>query len=237
MSEQGYTAPTGFERWFYRGARTIVGGFNRAFWQVSVNYEEALPLPPYILSPTHRSNIDTLLVGSITKDQMTYMAKSGIFVNPAVTRLLRLLGGFPVDRGTTDRRAVEIAQAALEFGSSLVVYPEGTRRRGGRVSEIEEGAAFLSLRTGVPIVPVGMAGTGRAMPKGVPMIFPVPLAIEVGRAIYPGSVREPAAGRVRRSEIRTLTDLVQRDLNRLLEKASRSQVLFERNARRWRRLR
>ncbi len=237
MSEDAYTEPTRFERGFYHGAQLIVKGFNRAFWQASVNYEEQLPLPPYILSPTHRSNIDTLLVGSITGDRMTYMAKSGIFVNPAVTRFLRLLGGFPVDRGATDRRAVEIAQGALESGSSLVVYPEGTRRRGGRVAAIEEGAAFLALRAGVPIVPVGIAGTDRAMPKGVPMIFPVPVAIEVGRAVYPGSVREAATARVKRSEIRTLTDILEGELNRLMERARHSQALLEQSARRWRRLR
>ncbi|WP_298447697.1 1-acyl-sn-glycerol-3-phosphate acyltransferase [Ferrimicrobium sp.] len=228
MDQSRYVAPTNFERWFYKGAQRLVEAFNRYTWLTTVHYEEAMPPPPYLLAPTHRSNIDTLLVGSVTRDPMTYMAKSGLFVNPAIAQLLRLLGGFPVDRGGTDRGAVEVAQAALVAGSSLVVFPEGTRRRGSVVEDLEEGVAYLALKAQVPIVPVGIAGSERAMPIGAKLIYPGAIAIEVGRAIYPLSVRtgEVAGGRTRRSEISRLTDILTNELNRLRNEAQHQRVML-----------
>ncbi|MCL5973800.1 MAG: 1-acyl-sn-glycerol-3-phosphate acyltransferase [Actinobacteria bacterium] len=226
MDRSRYVAPNAFERRFYQGAQRIVEGWNRRYWLTTVHYEEEMPAPPYILAPTHRSNIDTLLVGSITRDPMTYMAKSGVFANPVFAKLARLLGGFPVERDGTDREAVEIAQAALLSGSSLVVFPEGTRRRGAAVENLEEGASYLALKTGVPIIPVGIAGSERAMPVGSSFIYPSLIAIEVGPALFPLSVRtgEIAGARMRRSEITRLTTRLTDELNRLRQQASRERV-------------
>ncbi|MHB8191292.1 MAG: lysophospholipid acyltransferase family protein [Ferrimicrobium sp.] len=224
MSQDRYMPPTVFARRFYSGARQIVAGWNRLYWSVVIEFREPLPPPPYILSPTHRSNIDTLIIGSITSDPMTYMAKSGVFINPAVSRILRLLGGFPVNRDATDRDAVMIASGALESGSSLVVYPEGTRRMGPAVSRIEEGASYLSLRNGVPIVPVGIAGSDLAMAKGSSLVWPTPIAVVVGRPRYPGETRilgegQSVARRVARSEIRRSSEILRLELEGLLEAA------------------
>lgn len=226
MDRTRYIAPSAFERRFYQGAQRTVEGWNRHFWLATVHYETPMPQPPYILAPTHRSNIDTLLVGSITRDPMTYMAKSGVFVNPIFAKLLRLLGGFPVDRDGTDRDAVEIAQAALLSGSSLVVFPEGTRRRGAKVENLEEGASYLALKAMVPIVPVGISGSEQAMPVGARFIYPAPIAIEVGASLMPLSVRSGnvSAARVRRSEITRLTEQLQSELNRLRTQAEHERV-------------
>ncbi|WP_298211637.1 lysophospholipid acyltransferase family protein [Ferrimicrobium sp.] len=221
MDRSRYVAPSTFERRFYQGAQRIVETWNRRYWLTTVHYENPMPKPPYILAPTHRSNIDTLLVGSITRDPMTYMAKSGVFSHPVLAKLLRLLGGFPVDRDGTDRDAVEIAQAALLAGSSLVVFPEGTRRRGAMVEDLEEGAAYLALKAMVPIVPVGIAGSERAMPVGATFVYPAPIAIEVGPALMPLSARSSSlvGSRVRRSEITRLTLQLMAELNRLRAQA------------------
>jgi 1-acyl-sn-glycerol-3-phosphate acyltransferase len=221
MDRSRYVAPTAFERRFYQGAQRIVEGWNRRYWLTTVHYEEPMPSPPYILAPTHRSNIDTLLVGSITRDPMTYMAKAGVFANPVFAKLVRLLGGFPVDRDGTDRDAVEVAQAALLAGSSLVVFPEGTRRRGMVVEKLEEGASYLALKAGVPIVPVGIAGSEMAMPVGSSLIYPSLIAVEVGPPLSPLSVRTGniSGGRMRRSEITRLTSQLTDELNRLRAQA------------------
>lgn len=220
------------QRAFYRGARELVRFVNRAMFAVVVGFEEALPPAPYILAPTHRSNLDTPFIGSITGEPMTYMAKSGVMEAPGFGVLLRMLGGFPVHREATDREAIELALAALRRGRSLVVFPEGTRRRGDRVVGIEEGAAYLALRAGVPIVPVAVAGSERAMRPGSALILPAPVAIEVGRALWPGEVRASWNGRVRRQEIRGLSETLEAELNRLLEMARRSRALLVASGRR-----
>jgi 1-acyl-sn-glycerol-3-phosphate acyltransferase len=220
------------QRGFYRGARELVRLVNRSVFATQVGSAAPLPPPPYILAPTHRSNLDTPFVGSITADPMTYMAKAGVMEAPGFGALLRLLGGFPVHREATDRDAVELALAALGRGSSLVVFPEGTRRRGARVEGIEEGAAYLALRADVPIVPAAIAGSERAMRPGSPVVLPAPVAIEVGAPLWPGEVREVHAGRVRRSEIRRLSALLEAELNRLLERARRERARLVRSGRR-----
>ncbi len=65
------------------------------------------------------------------------------------------LGGFPVHRGTADREALRLGEEAIRAGEALVIFPEGTRRSGPVVEPLFEGAAFVAMRAGVPIVPVG----------------------------------------------------------------------------------
>ncbi len=202
---------------FYSGARRIVQGFNWMFWSAEVTYEAPMPKPPYILSPNHRSFIDTVLVGSITGDPMAYMAKVGVFRKAWFARLLRLLGGFPVDPDAPDREAIDIARHALESGLSLVIFPEGTRRQGIAVKDIAEGASYLALKESVPVVPVGIAGSELGMPKGSNIIFPVAISIVVGQAINPAPRLE--SRRVARGQIRAHSEELEHELDRLSRKA------------------
>jgi 1-acyl-sn-glycerol-3-phosphate acyltransferase len=228
MDKSRFVNPSPFEYWFYQFAQSLVAGFNKIYWSTEVAFESELPDPPYILAPTHRSNIDTLIIGSITSDPMVYMAKAGVFKYRPVAKLLRLLGGFPVERGGSDREAMGIALSALSAGYPLVIYPEGTRRSGLRVDQIEEGAAYLSLKANVPIVPAAIAGSDRAMPKGAKLLYPAKIAVEVGAALSPALVREKPETRLRRSQINSYSDCLQAELDRLLQKAERSRALLAR---------
>jgi 1-acyl-sn-glycerol-3-phosphate acyltransferase len=82
------------------------------------------------------------------------------------------LGGFPVARDGTDRKAVRDSMAMLQSGEKLAVFPEGTRQNGPKIQPLQPGAAYLALRAGVPIVPIGIAGSeeilrsrGRLLPR------------------------------------------------------------------------
>ena len=70
------------------------------------------------------------------------------------------------------------------------MFPEGTRQSGPIVQPLFEGAAYVATRTGVPIVPVGIGGSERAMPKGSKMIRPVKIHIVVGRPREPDRAAE-----------------------------------------------
>ena len=71
----------------------------------------------------------------------------------------RRLGGFEVARDGTDRKALRDSITMLQSGDVLLVYPEGTRQNGAKIAPLQPGAAYLALRAGVPVVPVGLAGT------------------------------------------------------------------------------
>jgi 1-acyl-sn-glycerol-3-phosphate acyltransferase len=83
----------------------------------------------------------------------------------------------------------------LRQGHALVLFPEGTRKEGRNVAPLHDGAMFVASRTGAKIVPVGIGGSDRAMPKGAKLPRPSKITIIVGPALEPPS----SDGRVSRS--------------------------------------
>jgi 1-acyl-sn-glycerol-3-phosphate acyltransferase len=198
----------------YRFCRGAVHGFARLYWHLSITGTEHLPASgPYIVAPVHRSNVDTPLVGTITRRRLRFMGKDSLWKRRAAARFLSALGGFPVHRGTADRDALRRCIEVIEGGEPLVLFPEGTRQSGPVVQKLFEGAAYVSARTGVPIVPVGIAGSERAMPKGSKMVHPSRVRIVLGPPI------PPPPSRSRRS-VHELTERLHAELQRLLDLAS-----------------
>ena len=145
---------------FYRFVRLIVGGGSALLWRVRIRGREHLPPSSgYVLAPSHRSMMDIPFAAWLTSRPLRYMGKVSLFGIPVLGRLFRVLGGFPVQRDGTDRKALRESIAMLEGGEILLVYPEGTRQSGPKIQPLQPGAAYLALRAGVPIVPVGVAGT------------------------------------------------------------------------------
>ncbi len=162
---------------------------------------------PVILAANHQSMLDVPLLVVACPRPVTFMANVGIFRGPAWSTLFHLLGGFPVDSASgSDRRALEVGTAILESGRTLGIYPEGTRSRTGAMLAFQAGAAWLSLRTGAPIVPVGIRGTLAVRRFGEPLwiagMCPRRASISFGAPMLPG--REPDARR-RRGRIPEVT--------------------------------
>jgi 1-acyl-sn-glycerol-3-phosphate acyltransferase len=171
----------------YRVCRLITVGISRAFFPGRVTGRDNLPSDgPYILAPVHRSYLDWLIVARVTsKPRLRYIAKAEIWKSGPVGRLLEALGAFPVNRSGADRDALERCRAVLAGGEPLVMFPEGTRRTGPVVEDLREGVAYLAMRAGVPVVPVGIGGSERAMPRG--SVFPRPHRVDVvvGPPLFP----------------------------------------------------
>lgn len=143
--------------------RVIAGAYLRLLRR----HAARMPDGAVILTPAgHRSNLDTPLIGAISPRRLNYMAKSSLFKSPLWTRFLTLVGGFPTERDRVDRRALRCAREVLSRGEALVVFPEGERKSGPRVQPLFDGPVWLSVMTGAPILPVGIGGSERAMPKG-----------------------------------------------------------------------
>jgi 1-acyl-sn-glycerol-3-phosphate acyltransferase len=102
----------------------------------------------------------------ISPRKVFFMAKEGIFHPAIFGALLTRLGAFPVDRTSADRESLRLSEEVLKRGQALVLFPEGTRKEGSVVEPLHDGAAFIAARTGAKIVPVGIAGSERAMPVG-----------------------------------------------------------------------
>jgi 1-acyl-sn-glycerol-3-phosphate acyltransferase len=203
----------------YLVVRGAVVGFCRLFWRTKVKGIENVPADrPFILSPVHRSNIDTPLVAAVTKRRLHYMGKDSMWKIKPIGRFFTAMGSFPVRRETrfADREALRQCIAVLESGEPLVMFPEGTRREGPVVEGLFEGPAYIAFKTGVPVVPVGIGGSERAMPRGARFIRPVKTAIVIGRPIEPEGARD---GTTSRRAIKALTEQLRAELQRLFDEA------------------
>ncbi|MGB1505532.1 MAG: lysophospholipid acyltransferase family protein [Acidimicrobiales bacterium] len=179
-----------------------------------VHGRENLPDGPFILSGVHRSFIDTPLIGMTTSRRMRFMGKEAMWDNRVMGAFLTAMGGFPVERGTADRTALRAAEDVLALGEPLVMFPEGTRKEGPRLrrEDLLDGPAFVSARTGIPIVPVGIGGSARAMPLGSSIPRPIKCVAVIGEPIYPPDRGE---GRMPRRVVTDLTDTLFEELGDL----------------------
>ena len=215
------TDATRFQLWFYKVARAVLAGFCYTFWRARFEGREYVPRSgAFVLSPVHRSNIDTPLMGCVTRRRMHFLGKDSMWKYGWSAWLFTSLGAIPIRRGGADREALRACEAAVRAGEPLVIFPEGTRKTGPVVEEIFEGAAFVALRTGVPIVPVGIGGSEAAMPRGTKLLRPVKIRVVIGPPFYP-AVRQ-SGQRVARREVSELTERLHAELQRLFDQARKA---------------
>ena len=211
-------APTKPELLLYAVVRGVILVFSKLFWRLKVDGAEHVPRTgAFVVAPVHRSNVDTPLVACITRRRLGFMGKDSMWKIKPIGRFFTALGSFPVHRGTADREALRRTVEVLGSGQAVVIFPEGTRQSGPLVQPLFEGAAYVAVKTGVPIVPVGIGGSEAAMPKGSKMIKPVKVHIVVGEPLYPPTV--PDGERAPRRVVKELTDQLHGRLQELYDAA------------------
>ncbi len=150
------------------GARTIARSITRV--RVEGAVDEIPSEGPVILAANHISNGDAVILGAwLTKSlgrRIHWLGKKEMFDWPIVGWMARNGGVHPVDRSAADVDAFRLAERVLNEGNVLMVFPEGTRSPTGELQKPKDGLAMLALRTGSPIVPIGIANTDRVWPKG-----------------------------------------------------------------------
>ena len=200
---------------FYGFVRGVLVAFDRLYWRMTIEGRERVPDGPVVLAPVHRSNIDTPLVAAVTTRRLRYMGKEAVWKYRWSNWFFTTLGGVPVKRGVADRAALRRCVELLEEGEVVVIFPEGTRQSGPLVQPLFEGAAYLACRTGAPIVPIGIGGSERAMPKGAKMLRPVKVHLVVGEPLLPPG----PAGRTSRRAVHELTERLRQTLQELFDEA------------------
>jgi 1-acyl-sn-glycerol-3-phosphate acyltransferase len=170
----------------------------------------------YVVAPSHRSILDIPFAGYITRRRIRFMAKKELFSTWIGRRFFEAVAAIPVDREATDRSALRAAQAALDAGEPVGVFPEGTRYTGPVLGEMHDGAAYLASKLGVPIVPVGIGGSEEILASG--KIFPrIKKVVVVIGPLIPA----PATGDGprKRSDVRKLTETVRAELQAAFDAA------------------
>lgn len=204
-------------RIFYFIIRGLVVWATVAYTRARVIGRHNIPRSgPFLLAPIHRSNIDTPLAAGVTRRRMRFMGKDSLWKFSPIGWILSALGAFPVSRGTADREALKRCIAVLEAGEPLVLFPEGTRQFGPVVQPLFDGAAYVAVKAGVPIIPVGIGGSEGVMPKGSKMIHPRKCVLVVGEPIL---ATTDDTGRVPRSAVKDVTERLYSELQRLFDEA------------------
>ncbi len=210
--------PTGAARALYGAVRVLVNGICRTYWRATYEGLEHIPSTgAFILAPVHRSFIDFGLVAAVSKRRIRYMGKDSLWKVSWFGSFISALGAFPVRRGAADREALRRCLEIIRSGEPLVLFPEGTRRSGPAVHDLYEGAAYVAIRAGVPIVPVGIGGSERALEKGKRLPRPVKVHVVVGAPLVPPPPK--ASGHPSRSALRELTAALHSEVQRLFDQA------------------
>lgn len=188
----------------------------RVCYRVRVEGAEHIPRRgAAILASNHNAFCDSLFLPAVLRRRLTYVAKAEYFENWRTAWFFRGIGQIPLRRGPGSewRRALDAAAAVLDDGKLFGIYPEGTRSKDGRLHRGHSGVAMLALRTGAPVIPVGISGTREAQPIGT--LIPRPfsrITIRIGApldfSVYAGRDRE-------RLVLRQITDTVMAEIQHL----------------------
>ncbi len=169
-----------YARWW--GRFVIWGGGLRPEIRHRVEYE---PGSRFIVMSNHQGMYDIPALLGTMPFQTRFMAKSSLFRIPFFGWAMQLGGFVPVDRGDNRRarQAFGSAVGTLGEGISVLVFPEETRSPDGRLLAFRRGGFLLALKSGLPILPVGISGTHEARPKGSWSTRPGPIGIRFGEPI------------------------------------------------------
>ena len=143
------------------------------------------PGKPYIFAVNHQSQVDIFVLQGFLGVDFRWLAKKELFRVPIWGPAMRRAGYIPIDRshGRQAIKSLEEAAKKIAAGTSVVIFPEGTRSKDGKLHDFKAGAMVLAIKSGVPIVPVAILGTYEILPKGKLLLSPGSVQIRVGRPI------------------------------------------------------
>ena len=167
----------------------VVGLDRLADLRASIDEDE--PAPPVVFASNHASHVDApLLLTSVPapwRSRLVVGAAADYFFATRVTGALSALalGAIPIDRTRVNRRSADLASSLIDEGWSLLIFPEGGRSPDGWGQPFRGGAAFLSIRSGVPVVPVHLDGTGAILGRGMKRPKPGRTKVTFGAPLRP----------------------------------------------------
>ncbi len=126
---------------------------------------EHLGKGPYIFAPNHQSHFDIAALLGYLPGINRFAAKKELFNEPILGAVLTTMGMIAIDR-ENPLAAIDTLQKMQMAGSSVIIFPEGTRSRDGNLLPFKKGPFVAAIYLGVPVVPVVCKGTTRVMPKG-----------------------------------------------------------------------
>lgn len=171
--------------------RLMGRGWGRStLWAAGIRFSRAFEEDPSrlgrcILMPNHQSLYDIPLLLATLPGETRFLAKQSLFRIPIFSWALRTGGFIPVERGDRGQamQAFKAAIDGLEEGVSILVFPEETRTSDGQLQPFKRGGFLMALRSGLPVVPVGIRGNFGVRRKGSWLIHPGKVEVHYGRPV------------------------------------------------------
>jgi 1-acyl-sn-glycerol-3-phosphate acyltransferase len=193
----------------------LAGAWARALLRVSgvrlaiVGLEKIDPRQSYVFVANHRSYMDTPVVLASIPVEFRFFAKKGLFLIPFLGTHLKRAGHLPVVRGDARASVKSLTMGARlirERKISLLLFPEGGRSRAG-MREFKEGAAYIAIKAGIPIVPLGIVGTRDVLPMGSNYVRAGHVTLRIGDPIPTSGMTLHDRARLNESLARRVTEL------------------------------
>lgn len=167
----------------------------RLCFRITVHRVRDLPPPPCLFASNHRSFADPPFVATWLAEPIGFFARADLWQIPFIRQMLDLFYGIPVERENPGLSSMKGAVARLRSGVSVMVFPEGTRTRTGRLGTLRDGPALFSRRAGVPLVPVYIHRSEAVWPRGalLPRLCGPRVEVRFGTPIVPPPGLEPRA--------------------------------------------
>jgi 1-acyl-sn-glycerol-3-phosphate acyltransferase len=172
--------------WVVKGTLTPV---LRTGYRIHIEGKDHVPRDgAAIIAANHRSFLDSIFLPLVIPRRVTFVAKAEYFDDKKTAWFFRGVGQIPIRRegGSASERALDSAMEVLRDGGVFGIYPEGTRTRDGYMHRGHTGVARLAMRSGAPVIPVGLIGTDEVQPtdKKMPRLFKR-VAIRFGEPLEP----------------------------------------------------
>ena len=180
---------------FYYVVKAICWLIFKIFWKINMVGIENVPKEGgLILASNHVSYLDPIVLAITMKRKICFIAKKEAFNNIFGNTILKQLNAFPVDRGKIDIRSLKKALSILQENKVLGIFPEGARSLDGELQELKLGIIKIAMKTGVPILPVGIIGTHKIYSHGksFPTLFKYNITVCYGPLQYfdKGKIRD-----------------------------------------------
>ncbi|GEJ55754.1 lysophospholipid acyltransferase family protein [Anaeromyxobacter diazotrophicus] len=186
------------------------------FWRIRLEGRWPEGRQAYVVVANHQSFLDIFLISNLPHE-MKWVAKRSLFKIPWIGWAFWMVGDIAIERGDAASAAVVMAKAKdyLTHGMHVMLFPEGTRSRDGKMLPFKAGAFKLAVDAGVPILPIAVSGSAQGMPKGTPWVRPARLVVRVLEPVSTAAA-SAAEGREQVRRIAELRDDVRGRIERAL---------------------
>ena len=154
-----------------------------------IGKEKIDPTRPYIVMTNHQSMFDVWALIGIIPLQIRWIVKQEIRKIPVFGFALEKMGHIYIDRKNRGNAymGLEAAAEKIRNGTSVIIFPEGTRSKDGHLLKFRLGGATIAMKSGVKILPVTINGGRFVLPKGTLDLLPGKMEIVVGDPIDPNA--------------------------------------------------